>query len=206
MMIPAARPPSRRRALAFGLAVLGGAGAFPIGCKRPQGSVAVTAGMYGDTPAELQRFWTDVLVACQTDDRGRVHDLLTSLTMTPAELTSLIGPAKAAELGSRYKAMMASLSNVGGVELVAQVYEKKYDDVVVTRTAPPDLNPTDQEVFKALVVPTTLYTVRVKKKTAASGLRYDFFVYRNGFWRSGNLLGKYLGPPPPLPGSESPSR
>ena len=55
-------------------------------------------------------------------------------------------------------------------------------------------------------MPTPIYTVRIKKKTEASGLRYDFFVYRNGFWRSGNQLGKYLGPPPPLPGAQSPSR
>jgi hypothetical protein len=111
------------------------------------------------------------------------------------------------------------MCNVGGVELVAQVYEKKYDDVAVTEvawpTAPPGsrsgaplLPPSDTDlvVEKALVTPTPFYTVRIKKKSEPSGLRYDFFVYRNGFWRSGNLLGKYLVPPPPLPGAQSPSR
>ena len=203
-MKSAADPISRRRVLArtavWTAAFVGFAGAMSAGCKRPEGPL-IKAGMYGDTPEELQRLWVDILTACQTDDRSQVHDLLASLIMTPAELTSLIGPAKAAELGSRYKAMMASLCNAGAVELVGAVYEKKYDDVVVSRTAPPGLTPTDQEVLKALVVPTPLYTVRVKKKTEASGLRYDFFVYRNGFWRSGNQLGKYLGPPPPLPGA-----
>jgi hypothetical protein len=40
--------------------------------------------------------------------------------------------------------------------------------------------------------------VRVKRKSEAKGLRYDFFVYQNGFWRTGNLLGKFLLPPPAL--------
>ncbi len=192
----AAAQPSRRQALVYTTVLVG----LVTGCtQRSSGPAAVTAGLYGDTPEELHRLCADILAACQADDRDRVHALLASLTLTPAELTGLIGPAKAAELGSRYKAMMASLSNAGAVELVAQVYEKKYDDVVVQRTLPPGVAATDQEVFKALVVPVPIYTVRVKKKNEPSGLRYDFFVYRNGFWRSGNLLGKYLAPPPPLP-------
>ena len=145
--------------------------------------------------------------------------------MTQAELAGLIGPQKAGELWPRYQAMMGSLCNAGAVELVAHVYEKKYDDVSVTRIDPPppeagspparptapseaakliDLTEpvdTDRAVQKALVRPMPFYTVRIKKKTEAKGLRYDFFVYQNGFWRSGNLLGKFLAPPPPLPGS-----
>lgn len=74
---------------------------------------------------------------------------------------------------------------------MAHVYEKKYDDVAVTRidtVAAPELVDTDQAVKSALVQPVPFYTVRVKRKSEAKGLRYDFFVYQNGFWRTGNLL------------------
>lgn len=169
--------------------------------------------MYRDTPEDLHRLWSDILGACHSDDRNRVHDLMVSLIMTQPELESLIGKQKAAELWPRYQAMMGSLCNAGAVELVAHVYEKKYDDVAVARIdtqlaaapsgteagATSGLLDTDLAVQKALVSPTPFYTVRIKKKTEAKGLRYDFFVYRNGFWRSGNLLGKFLLPPPALP-------
>ena len=183
--------------------------------------------MYRDTPEDLHRLWSDILAACHSDDRNRVHDLMVSLIMTQPELESLLGRQKATELWPRYQAMMGSLCNAGAVELVAHVYEKKYDDVAVARIdtqiatqvapqpaaapgdaaagaaggAPSGLLDTDAAVQKALVSPTPFYTVRIKKKTEAKGLRYDFFVYRNGFWRSGNLLGKFLTPPPALPTS-----
>lgn len=228
---------SRRAAVGRAALWVGAAAAVALfpGCRQPA-TPLVRAGTYGDTPEELHRLWSAILAACQSDDRGRVHDLLASLIMTQAELAELIGPQKASELWPRYQAMMGSLCNAGAVELVAHVYEKKYDDVSVTRIDPPspkasspparptapgeaaapapaeapeqaDLNDltnltdTDRAVQKALLRPMPFYTVRIKKKTEAKGLRYDFFVYQNGFWRSGNLLGKFLTPPPPLPGS-----
>src|ERR1700712_2304874 len=98
MTMHAAGPPSRRQALLRTAALLGVAGAVATaGCRKPKEGPAVTPGMYGDTPEELHRLWTDILTACQTDDRGRVHDLLVSLILTPAELISLIGTAKASE-------------------------------------------------------------------------------------------------------------
>lgn len=246
---------SRRRAAAqAGLCL--GAGVLAVltaACRRPPPEPLVKAGMYGDSPEELRRLWSNILLACQSDDRNRVHDLLVSLIMTPAELASLIGAQKASELWPRYQAMMGSLCNAGAVELVAHVYEKKYDDVAVTRVEPlpdaanmpsstatnaatgqttsqpsepdaaaggsggsaPSLPPAgeavtaapagppdpDRAVQKALIAPIPFYTVRLKKKTESKGLRYDFFVYRNGFWRTGNLLGKFLVPPAPLPGA-----
>ena len=73
--------------------------------------------------------------------------------------------------------------------------------MAVTRidtVAAPGLVDTDQAIKSALVQPVPFYTVRVKRKSEAKGLRYDFFVYQNGFWRTGNLLGKFLLPPPAL--------
>jgi hypothetical protein len=171
------------------------------GCKPPAKVPLVKAGMYQNTPEDLARLWSAILLACQRDDRNQVHELMESLILTEPELRGLIGVPKATELWARYRAMMGSLVNAGAVELVAHVYEKKYDDVAVTRidtVAAPELVDTDQAVKSALVQPVPFYTVRVKRKSEAKGLRYDFFVYQNGFWRTGNLLGKFLLPPPPL--------
>ena len=123
-----------RRAVGRAALWLGAAALIP-GCRQP--APPVRAGTYGDSPEELHRLWSAILAACQSDDRGRVHDLLASFIMTPAELAGLIGPQKAGELWPRYQAMMGSLCNAGAVELVAHVYEKKYDDVSVTRIDPP---------------------------------------------------------------------
>lgn len=213
MKVRSAESMGRRGAvwqLGLGLATLAAS------CRRPPPEPLIKAGMYGDSPQELERLWRDILAACRSDDRNRVHDLMVAFIMTQAELQSLLGPVKASELWPRYQAMMGSLCNAGAVELVAHVYEKKYDDVAVARidtlieaagpaatgagAAASGLLDTDVAVHKALVSPTPFYTVRLKKKTETKGLRYDFFVYRNGFWRSGNLLGKFLMPTPPLPG------
>ena len=95
----------------------------------------------------------------------------------------------------RYQALTGTLANIGAVELVATVYEKKYDDVVVTRVdeLPADKkDPVDGAAQAALLQKVPMYTVRIKRKTEPSGLRYNFFFYRDGRWRTGNQLGKYL--------------
>jgi hypothetical protein len=178
------------------------AGAF-AGCKRPPPEPLVKAGMYGSSAEELQRLWHDILAACKADDRNRVHELMRSFVMTAPELSSLLGPTQGSALWARYQAMLGSLVNAGAVELVAHVYEKKYDDISVTRIDQlplPEQTDTDRALLAALVNKPPIYTVRVKRKTEAKGLRYDFFVYLDGYWRSGNLLGKFL-PPVPAPAS-----
>lgn len=165
---------------------------------RPAGP-AVKPGTYQDSPQELQRLWTDILTACQRDDRPLVHELMASFTLTAEELATLLGPSQAQALGARYRALMGSLSKAGAVELVAHVYEKKYDDIAVNRMdnqPESEQSDSDRSVQKALVTPRPFYTVRVKKKTETRGLRYEFFVYLNGYWRSGNLIGKFLPPVP----------
>lgn len=177
------------------------------GCPKPPPEPLVKPGTYQNTPEDLHRLWSDILTACQKDDRSRVHDLMASFVMTQEELTRLIGPAQAQALWPRYQAMLGSLVNAGAVELVAHVYEKKYDDVAVVRmdsAAPADQADSDRAVVQALLQPVPFYTVRVKRKTEAKGLRYDFFVYQDGYWRSGNLIGKWLPPAPPLPGATPP--
>lgn len=172
-----------------------------LGCQPKRIEPVVKPGMYQNSPQELQRLWSDILRACQRDERPLVHELMASFTMTPEELATLLGPAQAQSLAARYRAMMGSLSNAGAVELVAHVYEKKYDDIAVNRMddqPASEQSDTDRSVQKALLAPRPFYTVRVKKKTETRGLRYEFFVYLNGFWRSGNLIGKFL-PPAPAP-------
>ncbi len=153
-------------------------------------------GTYADGPDGLTRLFQDVLAACKKDDRGRVHDLLASMVMGREELAGLIGPERATALWPRYQALAGSMANIGAVELVATVYEKKYDDVVVTRVdqlPPAQMDPGDRDALAAMVRKLPLYTVRIKRKTEPSGVRYNFFFYQEGHWRTGNQLGKYLG-------------
>ncbi len=183
-----------------------------MGCTRRPAEPAIKAGMYQGTESDLKRLWTDILVACQKDQRTRVHDLMASFLLTPEELAGLFGPARAQELLPRYRAMLGSIANAGAVELVAHVYEKKYDDIAVRRidTLPAaEQTEPDRNVLQSLLTSQPIYTVRVKRKTEDRGLRYDFFIYINGYWRSGNLIGKYLpaAPPPnaaPAPGASAP--
>ena len=186
-----------RLAVSIGMLLLVGAVG---GCKRPPPEPVVKAGMYQSSPEELGRLWHDILAACKADDRNRVHELMRSFVMTQPELTSLLGPTHGQALWARYQAMLGSLVNAGAVELVAHVYEKKYDDISVTRIDQlpvAEQTDTDRALLAALVNKPPIYTVRVKRKTEAKGLRYDFFVYLDGYWRSGNLIGKFL---PAVPG------
>lgn len=167
-------------------------------CSSQHSNPLVGPGMYKNTEQDLARLWKEILLACQKDDRGRAQELMRSFVMTDAELGSLLGVAQAQALGPRYRALLASMVTVGAVELVAYVYDKKPDDIAISRVDTSDLaalSESDRKVVQALSAAGTLrpiYTVRVKKKTEKGGLRYDFFVYLNGFWRSGNLLGKFL--------------
>jgi hypothetical protein len=150
---------------------------------------------YADGADGLKTLFGDVLEAARKDDRERVHDLLASTMMSDDELTSLFG-ARAHELAPRYHKLMETLVNRGGVELVAQVYERKYDSVeaLPIEMSGPIVNasPADRAVGRALQKPLTVYAVRIKKAGDARGLRYDFFVYLNGHWRTGNQLGQFL--------------
>jgi hypothetical protein len=184
------------------------------GCTKHTVEPLVKPGTYQDSPEELKRLWSDILLACQKDDRARVHELMASFVMTKEEFLTLVGKAQGEALWPRYLAMLGSVVNAGAVELVAHIYEKKYDDIAVHRI---DVLPAAEKVdsdrnaelamLKAGAGPRPFYTVRVKRKTETRGLRYDFFVYTNGYWRSGNLIGKFLppavnpAPPETVPGT-----
>ena len=168
------------------------------GCKRLLGSSGAESGAqirhYDDGPDGLKSFFTDVLDAAKKDDRDRVHDLLATLIMRDDELTALFG-ARGPELASRYHSLMATLVNRGAVELVAQIYDRKYDtiDVLPIDANAKDLRPDDRAVLDALQHPMPIYSVRLRRATDDKGLRYDFFFYKDGRWLTGNQLGKSLG-------------
>lgn len=188
---------TRRRALRAG-ALLTALALSPLltGCPRMPGDVPVVKpGDYGDSPAELERLWRALLAASQRDERQVVAALLSSMVLTKDELAGLIGPARAERMGARYQALSKQLVGPAGVELCGYVYERKYDDVTVSRvdTLPPaELSEEDAAMLRALISPVPVYAVRVKRKQESRGLHYGFFVYRNGRWRTGYLLGKYL--------------
>jgi hypothetical protein len=150
---------------------------------------------YADGAEGLKSLWTDVLAAAKKDDRDRVHDLLATTVLTDDELRQLFGP-RADALMPRYHKLMETLVNRGAVEMVAQVYERKYDSVEVleVETTGPIVNstPADRAVGAALQKPIKLYAVRIKKNGETRGMRYDFFVYLDGHWRTGNQLGQFL--------------
>jgi hypothetical protein len=153
---------------------------------------------YPDGPDGLKAFFGDVLEAARKDDRDRVHDLLATTVMSDEDLAALFGP-RAAALAPRYHRLMETLVNRGSVELVAEVYERKFDTVeavVIEQSGPiVEATPYDRAVARALVAPVTLYAVRVVKAPERRGLRYDFFFYRRGKWLTGNQLGRYLDEP-----------
>jgi hypothetical protein len=166
------------------------------GCPRMPGDIPVVKpGDYGDSPAELERLWRALLAASQRDDRQAVHALLSSMVLTREELAELIGPARAERMWARYQALGKQLVGPTGVELCGYVYERTYDDITVSRvdTLPPaELSEEDAAMMRSLKGPVPIYAVRVKRKQESRGLHYGFFVYRNGHWRTGYLLGKYL--------------
>ena len=167
------------------------------GCSSIMGTTATHEPIpqYPEGPAGLQAFFTDVLTAAKKDDRDRVHDLFESLKMSPADLRGMFGD-RATALQKPYDDMMATLINPGTVELVAIVYEKKYD---VVEVGPMELTPAvgparaeDQAITAALKEHPTLYFARLKRGTDVGGTRYAFLFYRDGKWRTGNFLGKVL--------------
>lgn len=147
---------------------------------------------YPHGPDGLKALWTDILTAAQKDERERVHVLMASLMMSDADLDGLFGVEPAKWLRPRYLPMMATLVNIGSMELVARVDERKYDDIEVI---PVDEKggEADRATLRALPPGTNVYNVRVKRKVDVKGLLYTFFVYRNGHWVTGNELAtKYL--------------
>lgn len=200
---------SRRAALRLGLS---GAAAMllPVACKRPvPPPPMVQAGMYAATAEDLRRVWQDIVATCKADDRGRVHDYLASFILTKAQLSQLIGPALSSRYWARYEAIMHSFANIGAVELVAYLYEHKIDDVVVARVdrlAAAEQGELTAKLVRGLVTPTEIYRVRLKKKAdpATTGLRYDGFVYVEGYWKAFLLLSTFFPSPATADGGVQP--
>lgn len=168
------------------------------GCARHSSGSFFVAPQYADGPAGLKQLWTDILDAAKGDERERVHDLMATTFMSDADLKRLFGD-KAAELVPRYHQLMGTLVNRGAVELVANVFDRKYDTIDVVS----DEN--DAPLTAALVEPHPLYSVRVHKASEPRGLRYDAFFYLDGKWRTANQLGKFVAPEPPQATTIGPS-
>ena len=177
--------------------VLGACGAAlcVAGCSRIMGTAAKAGGEpipdYPEGPTGLEALFTDVLNAAKTDDRDRVHDLFQSLKMSNDDLTALFG-ARSPSLQKPYDEMMASLIHRGAVEIVAVIYEKKYDTVEVVPIDVAKPRAEDAPLVAAMVDHPPLYAVRFKRAGQPLGTRYDFMFYRGGKWRTGNQLGRII--------------
>lgn len=177
---------------------------FTAGCpeapKKPPSSPAVVyapvaAGAYADGPAGLQKLFTELLAAARKEQPEKVISLLGSLALTKDELGELLGSAAATQYFPRYQAMMSELTHLGGLELVDQIQKRHFDEVLVVpvREQPAaEQTATERKVAHALPQSVPLYSVRLKRSTEPRGIRYEFFVYLNGRWRTGNLLGQLL--------------
>ena len=63
---------------------------------------------------------------------------------------------------------------------------------------------TERKVARAVPQAVPLYSVRLKRSSEPRGIRYEFFVYLGGRWRTGNLLGQLLPAEPSAPAAPSP--
>ena len=162
-------------------------------CKHPGPRVYVQP-HYAAGAEGLRALWSDILDAAKKDDRDRVHDLLATTLLSDAEMKRLFGAAKGEALLPRYHMLMGNLINRGAVELVANVYEHKYDAVDAFAAD-------DAKIAAALVEPHPLFAARVRKASEQRGLRYEAFLYLDGRWKTLNQLGKFVDvvPPPPTP-------
>ena len=171
------------------------------GCLKLLSEPELEPGTYGPSEPELQRLWKDVLEAAKRDDRQRLTVMMASMRMSQDELAMLIGEDKARRFWPRYELLARPLMGPAAAELVASIYEHHYDDVEVTRAdvLPPESQSESERVVKrTLVKPTPFYRVRVVRKGQPYAIRYDFFVYQHGFWRTGRELGKFLEPLAPI--------
>jgi len=153
------------------------------GCKRSGPRVYVQPHYPGGAEG-VRALWSDILDAAKKDDRDRVHDLMATTLLSDAEMKRLFG-AKADALLPRYHMLMGSLINRGSVELVANVYEHKYDTV-------DGFAADDAAVAAAMVEPHPLFAARVRKGNEERGLRYDGYFVLDGTWKTVNLLGKFI--------------
>ncbi len=175
--------------------------ASTLSCSKLFLEPPLEPGVYGSSEKELLRLWTDVLTAAKRDDRQRLVEMMASMKMSPEELGMLIGQDKARRFWPRYELLAKPLIGPAAAELVASIYEHHYDDVEVTRvdTLPAEKqSDTEKVIQRALVQPTPVYRVRIVRKGHPYAIRYDFFVYQHGFWKTGRELGKFLEPPPPI--------
>lgn len=161
-------------------------------CSRRSSHQDFVPPRYADGAEGVKAMWRDVLDAATRDDRERVHDLMATTFLSDAEMRRLFGP-RADPLLPRYHQIMGTLVNRGAVELVAQVYEHKYDAV----DSFPDDNST--AVAAALIEPHPLWSARVRKANETRGLRYDGYLYLDGRWKCLNQLTKFIDVAPPTP-------
>ena len=125
------------------------------GCSRHSSQRVYVQPHYAQDASGLRALWRDILDAAKNDDRDRVHDLLATTLLSDADMKRLFG-AKADALLPRYHQLMGNLINRGAVELVANVYEHKYDAVDAFAAEDPAL-------AAALVEPHPLFAARVRK-------------------------------------------
>jgi hypothetical protein len=187
----------RRSIVGLGFVVL----ALLAGCKQHSGPRVYVQPHYAAGADGLRALWADILDAAKKDDRDRVHDLMATTLLSDADMKRLFG-AKADALLPRYHMLMGNLINRGSVELVANVYEHKYDTVDAFAAD-------DAALATALVEPHALFAARVRKAPDERGLRYDGYFVLDGTWKTLNQLGKFIDVVPATPGktpdSDSPS-
>ena len=97
-------------------------------CRR-RGTLAPVCD-HPDGEAGLTALFTDILEAARKDERERVHQLFTTTIMSDEDFSALFGP-RAKALRPHYLSRSWVDRERRAAELVAQVYERKYDTVEV---------------------------------------------------------------------------
>ena len=154
------------------------------GCKYHSKQHDFVQPHYAEGADGLRALWADILDAAKKDDRERVHDLLATTLVSDADMRRLLG-AKADPLLPRYHQLMGTLINRGAVELVANVYEHKYDAVDAFANE-------DATLAAAMVEAHPLFAARVRKAAEQKGLKYEGFFMLDGKWKTLNQLGKFI--------------
>src|SRR5689334_9630290 len=119
------RTPRMRRLLVAAVLLAAGCPSQPQGTGRMPPPLDKS---YPDGADGLKQLWSDIVTAAIKDDRERVHVLMASLTMSDDDINWLFGDELARKLQPRYLPMIATLVNIGAMELVAQISDRKYDD------------------------------------------------------------------------------
>jgi len=154
------------------------------------------------SPYKIVRDFKELVAAARANDRKKILRTIETYLLTAPEFDLLFGEKLGRTLWSKYRDVIAAKLRKEIVDVLISRVKAGFDQIDIIQVStvrPKDTTRGDLAIINAMKHRPTMFSIRLRKKNEALGLRFNGFIHVKGRWRSLFKAYDFLPKEPPVP-------